>query len=133
MNRQRGFTLLELVIVMAVILILATMSLPSFVQITASRNTALAKARVIQFANAQAALALCAITINCVPPVGVTALIPIPGNAVQQSGYSFTYTLAGGGWTYVAVPIAPALGNNSFYVDQTGIVRCAANVGGIPC
>jgi type II secretory pathway pseudopilin PulG len=135
LHKSAGMALLiEAMILMLVMLILAAMSIPNIVQMGRSQEQNAAKARIQTMAQIQTTLSLCAATSGCIPPIGLTAQLPPPG-AIPQGAYVYTYAVLGGGlWSYTATPGQSVFaGTQSFYVDQTGVVRCGNNAGALPC
>lgn len=131
---ERGFAtmLIEMMIVCSVLLILACAALPNMVQIRAGANQVAARQRVAMVAQAELAVAICSTVPTCTPAPGATAILPAPGTIPQQ-GYNFTFT-SGPPWTYVATPQQPGYsGNQSYFVDDTGVVRCGIDGGAQPC
>jgi hypothetical protein len=125
-KRERGFgLLLELLISMAITTILLAGSTVLVYRVRAAQNQVDAQARLRQTAQAEAAIAICAQTAGCIPSVGLTAIIPVDGSVIQQSGYSFIFNWNHGYWTYTAVPTAQGFsGTGTFYIDFTGVCRC---------
>jgi hypothetical protein len=123
---ERGFGLLiELLMAMAITTILLAGSTVLAYRVKAAQNQTDAQTRLRQIAQAEAAIAICAHTVGCVPGVGLTAIIPSDGSVIQQSGYSFTFNWNGGFWTYTAIPNAQGFsGTTTFYMDYTGVCRC---------
>ena len=125
-RNERGFgLLLELLIAMAITTILLASSTALIYRVRAVQNQTDAQTRLRQIAEAEAAIAICAQTAGCTPNIGLTAIIPPDGSAIQQSGYTFTFKWNGGYWTYTAVPIVQGFsGIGTFYIDYTGVCRC---------
>ena len=117
-----GVMLLEMLIVCAVLLILAAASAPSIIQLRAAQNQQDAKLRVQQVSQAQAAIAICAVTTGCVD-TNLLPLVPAPGSITTQ-GYVFTFAA---GWTFTAAPINMYSGHSGFYTDSTGLLHCASS------
>ena len=118
--------LLELLIAMAITTILLAGSTVLAYRVRAAQNQTDAQTRLRQVAQAEAAIAICAQTTGCTPSVGLTAIIPPDGSAIEQSGYTFTFNWNGGYWTYTAVPTVQGFsGTGTFYMDFTGVCRCS--------
>ena len=128
-RRDRGFTMLELLLVTAIIAIVAAVALPS---LAASRKAA-AEGNVISTLRM-------AVTINelyrnrfgdyaAIPEDWVDAdLIPHSDDGTIEAGprgYSYSYNNAGNGtWTLGSAPLNPGVtGDRAFFVDQTGVIR----------
>ena len=125
-KRERGFgLLLELLIAMAITTILLAGSTSLVYRVRAAQNQTEAQTRLRQVSQAEAAIAICAQTAGCTPSVGLAAIIPPDGSAIQQSGYLFTFNWNGGYWTFAAAPIVQGFsGTETFYIDYTGVCRC---------
>jgi type IV pilus assembly protein PilA len=134
---QRGFSLIELLIVIAIILIILSIALP---QMSKSRMQAQEMAAVAQIGTIQKAQVqyysqfgqyATALT-QLGPPTSSGAaegpqsagLIPASLANGSGSGYNFTITQTPTGYAVTAVPKAfNSTGRRTFYSDQTGIIR----------
>ncbi len=122
MRTQKGFALLiELMIVCLVFLILAAVSVPSFVQMQRIQSQQDARHRAEQVAWAESTIALCSLNPGC----NASSAFPIlPQQQLMQVGqYKFFFNVNGPNWTYTAIPINPQW--VSYYEDQTSVLRCA--------
>ena len=151
MRRQKGFSLIELLIVVAVILIIAAIAIPNMMRARMSANEASAVASMRSIYTAEAsymaqgwsnpgsigfsALLADLGSTSCSPPTATSACqldttlagASSPGTA--KSGYFFTYApitngIFNTGFTLQGDPVARgSSGQRSFFVDQTGVIR----------
>lgn len=147
-SKQTGFSLIELLVVVSVILIVAAIAIPNLLRsrMAANEASAVASLRSINtsqivyqssygpgFAGTLAALSDGGAPANCAPPTPPAAtsacLIDSALASGTKSGYTFTYApTAGGGpittYTVNADPIsAGSAGPRHFFGDQTLVIR----------
>jgi prepilin-type N-terminal cleavage/methylation domain-containing protein len=141
MRKQKGFSLIELLIVVAIILIIAAIAIPSLLRarISANEASAVASLRTINTAmityNATyptvgfaATLASLGGLAPCVPASTAACLIDSVLSAGSKSGYSFAATGAGGppATNYFATGVPLGLnqtGTRSFCSYSDAVVR----------
>lgn len=128
--KRPGFTLVEIMIVVAIIATLAAFAIPAFirVRIQANETSALGSLRTIStscvsFRSAQSPLSYpsnLADLNNAVPPY----IDPVLGTGTKQ-GYNFNYTLVGPEqYTCAATPVTPNVtGSRTFFLDESGVIR----------
>jgi type IV pilus assembly protein PilA len=134
---QRGFSLIELLIVIAIILIILSIALPqmSKSRMHAQEMAAIAEIGTIQKAQVQyysqfgqyaTALTQLGPPASSGAAEGPQAAGLIPASLANGSGSGFTFTLTATptGYALTAVPKAfGSTGRRTFYSDQTGIIR----------
>jgi prepilin-type N-terminal cleavage/methylation domain-containing protein len=150
MRKQTGFSLIELLIVVSIILIIAAIAIPGLLKarISANQASAVESMRTIMTANSayQTSFGGYAPTIlalggpspaACVPGVSPTStqfcfldatLAAATTNATAKSGYVFTYVVGGGAVATAYTLNADAAvqgqtGDNHYFADQTQVIR----------
>lgn len=154
MHEQKGFSLIELLLVVAVILIIAAIAVPNFLRSRMAANEASAVASVHNIESAQVAYQ------STYPTFGFASGLSTlgPGTAAntnadstnallldivlgcpasvgtatcEKSGYNFYITASGsipiGSYTVNADPVAPGQsGQRHFFSDVSGVIRYSA-------
>jgi type IV pilus assembly protein PilA len=147
-GKQKGFSLIELLIVVVVILVIAAIAIPNLLRsrMAANESSAVASLRTINtsqvvyqssygpgFAANLGQLSDGGSAANCVPPNAPTAtsscLIDSALASGTKSSYTFQYNPVSAGavvatYSVNADPITPGVsGQRHFFTDQTNVIR----------
>jgi type IV pilus assembly protein PilA len=137
-NKQKGFSLIELLIVVAIILIIAAIAIPNLLRSKMAANEASA---VASLRTLNTSIVSYSTTYSTDPP-NLASLGPAatPSSTAAdlvdnllgvdpavKSGYTITYTAGGTtpivSYTLVASPVSTSSGQRKFYTDQSGVIR----------
>lgn len=136
-RKSAGFSLIELLIVVAVILIIVGTAIPNFLRsrMRANEAAAVSNMRTITTANVVYNTTYGTGFASSLPVLGGNPAVPSASQAGliddvlsqgRKSGYSYTYTAnaAFTAYTLNADPVTPGTtGDRHFYVDQAGVIR----------
>ena len=144
-NAHKGFSLIELLIVVAIILIIAAIAIPNFLhsKIAANQSSAVGSMRSLNTAcvSYSTSYGLFPTFLTDLGPVGSGGttsstsadLIDSVLASGSKSGYTFAYTAGTSNQSYsvTATPIIPASsGQNMYFTDQSGVIRTDASGAG---
>jgi prepilin-type N-terminal cleavage/methylation domain-containing protein len=140
LNKNRGFTLIELMIVIAIIAIIAAIAIPNLIEARKGSNEAAAIGALRTLTTAQALFREGDkdkdTVLNYATAVGpqttantlsnVKLVDGVLGSGTKQ-GYMFTIVTADAfTWSCTASPAAPGKsGDRYFFVDESGVIRFA--------
>ena len=137
-NKQKGFSLIELLIVIAIILIIAAIAIPNLLRSKMAANEASAVASLRTLNTSIVAYS----TTYATDPSNLASLGPsataastaadlvdnlLGADPAVKSGYSITYTPVAATpitqYSMVATPVSSSTGQRKFFTDQSGVIR----------
>src|SRR4051812_39872466 len=134
-KRDQGFSLLELLIVVAIILIIATIAIPSLLRSrqAAQESSAVAQIRTVNTAQVTY-LSSNSGSYGSIPELITQGLLDSRLSA-SLSGYTFTVTASGSDYTATATPTSTNAGRFGYYALPDAVVRYQTATGSTcnPC
>ena len=146
-DKQKGFSLIELLIVVTIILVIAAVAIPNLLRSKMSANEASAISSIrtiitseiiysatytVGFSTDLPSLSDGGVSTNCIPPAipaAASACLIDPALATgTKSGYLFTYVPTGSSgvnssYTLHGDPVSAGFGRRHFYTDTTDVLR----------
>jgi prepilin-type N-terminal cleavage/methylation domain-containing protein len=142
-KRTEGFSLIELLIVVAIILIIAAIAIPNFLRsrVAANQSSAVASLHTLVIGEATYSTTygggFSATMASLAPPAAGVQVSSTAAGLIDsvlasgiKSGYTFTYSPGSvdssgrfNAFTFTGIPIDSSTGTQYYYVDESGVTR----------
>ena len=122
MRNSRGFSLLELLIVVAIILIIATIAIPSLLRSRQAANESAAVANLRTINTAQVTYTSSGTNFGSLAALIAAGLLDETFTGTK-AGYRYTITAAGADYTAEAIPISSNTGRYGYYSLPDAVIR----------
>ena len=122
LRSSEGFSLLELLIVVGIILVIATIAIPSLLRSRQNANENAAVATLRTISNAEAAYVASGGSYGGVSQLISQQLLDERFTGAV-SGYNYSITVGSFAFSVTATPVAPNLGRYGYYMVTDGVIR----------
>lgn len=127
MKNNKGFSLLELLIVVAIILIIATIAIPSLLRSRQAANESAAVATLRTLNTAEVTYASAAAGGSVYGTIAQLVSVGLADSSLMtgKAGYNYTITVSGNGLDYTAVAAATSgtTGRYDYYTTPDYLIR----------
>jgi prepilin-type N-terminal cleavage/methylation domain-containing protein len=126
---KRGFTLVEIMIIVAIIALLAAIAIPNFMTARVQKNESAAQSALRTIAKAELNYRSTKPSYATLSQLGLAITLGCATEPCIKSGYSFTLTPTADTFVVRAIPQAPdATGVRNFCITEDGVVRVNAGI-----